>query len=347
MTVLRYCIFIISALVLLLNPDVSRIGIQHGLDICIKSILPSLFPYIVLTNLWFGSGYDHQINRKFAPIAAKVFHLPEAATSVIMLGCIGGFPLGGQSAIRMYEEGRLSKENAEQLLFFCSNAGPAFVLGVVGNYLFHSIWIGSVLWIVHVISAILLGIIFRPKQASAAGLLDLRETHVSNKVAVFTSSATNAGRTLAQICLYILIFSVINAHIENILPSGCGSPIAVLSGCLELSSGISLLQSFPKSTAFVAAAGLLAWNGCCVHMQVLSVIGRKRLSVRKYFSGKLLHVCLNVAIACCVVSTMPFEEACSAMFQSRSAHIPALLFLLPLAAVITKTATGKEESFRI
>ena len=49
-----------------------------------------------------------------------------------------GLSGGARTAIALYENGQCSRAEAERLLAFCNNSGPAFILGVVGTGVFGS-----------------------------------------------------------------------------------------------------------------------------------------------------------------------------------------------------------------
>lgn len=349
LNVVMICILSAGGALLLFRPDISSLCIQEGLNICAKSILPSLFPYFILTNLWCSLGYDNWLDRKIAPLIEHIFHLPSVAASPLLLGSIGGFPLGGQCALHLYEGGRLSRSDTEQLLFFCSNAGPAFIFGVVGNRLFQSVWIGGVLWLIHLSTAMLLGVIFRPQKRTNFPQFLPENSSQQNLSAVFTGAVADAGKSVARVCLFVLLFGIITGYIKILVPQRLSNTpfFSIFLGTLELAGGINLLVDFPQNTAFVAAAGLLAWNGACVHFQVLSVLGNKPISLRKYYWGKLLHVCLSIASACCIAPYLPLGKACTNMHPEANIHLSGICAVFLIIIVITKTATGKEKLFRI
>ena len=164
-----------TAVMFLLHAQTSASAIVNGLQICCKSILPSLFPFFVVTNLWISLGYGEQLSCAAAPIMTRMFHLPGAAASALVLSCCGGYPVGAQTIVSLYGTKQISKNDAEQALLFCNNAGPAFVFGILGGTLFHSILLGAALFLIHLISALLIGFLFRPPS--------LQDSLMSEKVA--------------------------------------------------------------------------------------------------------------------------------------------------------------------
>ena len=71
-----------------------------------------------------------------------IFGLPPQGASALVLGMLSGYPVGAQTAASLYASGQLTKEETERLLGFCSNAGPAFIFGMVGGLFMDSIRAG-------------------------------------------------------------------------------------------------------------------------------------------------------------------------------------------------------------
>lgn len=158
----------------LVLPQTAATGIASGLDICGKTILPSLFPFLVLTNYWIKRGYADKISQYAAPVVQKVFRLPGAVSSAILLGSVGGYPVGAATIAQLYHEDIINQDQAEHAMLFCNNAGPAFVIGVMGSGLFQSATVGIWLYLIHLLSAVLIGILsegrhFRKKLRKAVG----------------------------------------------------------------------------------------------------------------------------------------------------------------------------------
>jgi len=205
---LNLTFLLFSGCALLLNPTIAAAGISNGLLICRDAILPSLFPFFVLTELWTKLGYAESLSRLSAPLMEKIFHLPGVSASAVTLGMIGGYPIGARSVVKLYEEHMLSREQAETLLMFCNNAGPAFLIGVMGSGIFHSPFIGFVLYGIHIFSALLVGFLLRSKKNYTTVFFCPMKEHTFS-FSAFTDSILSAGNTAIRVCFFILIFSVL------------------------------------------------------------------------------------------------------------------------------------------
>ena len=150
-----------ATLALMLYPQPSMEAAKSGLALCYNVIIPSLFPFFVLSSLVVELGLAGYLGRLLEGLMRPLFHVSGACASAFALGFIGGYPVGAKTAISLYENGMCTKTEAERLLAFCNNSGPAFILGVVGAGVFASSRVGVLLYLAHAAASICIGILFR------------------------------------------------------------------------------------------------------------------------------------------------------------------------------------------
>ena len=160
---LKSIVILTLACLIIVNRTEAIAAVQDGLQICSKSVLPVLFPFFVLSDLWIRCGAASKTVCYFAPMMERMFHLPGSAASALLLGGIGGYPMGAKTTSQLFEKRELSKQSAEHLLMFCNNAGPSFIIGIVGYGIFQRASAGVLLYAIHLISAMIIGFIFRPQ----------------------------------------------------------------------------------------------------------------------------------------------------------------------------------------
>ena len=112
-------VLIVCAASLLLRPDVSAQALQKGLLICAQAILPALFPFFLLAELWIQTGMGDALSKLTAPVIQRFFHLPAQASSALVLGFLGGYPIGAATTAGLLQKEMISKKDAEQMLLFC------------------------------------------------------------------------------------------------------------------------------------------------------------------------------------------------------------------------------------
>jgi nucleoside recognition membrane protein YjiH len=108
-------------------------GAREGLALCLDIIVPSLFPFFVLSALLIELGLADCLGRALERVMRPVFNLPGICGTAVVLGFLGGYPVGARTAIALYKKGLSSRSETERLLSFCNNSGPAFILGAGGR----------------------------------------------------------------------------------------------------------------------------------------------------------------------------------------------------------------------
>ena len=336
---------LIAASFVLFQPEIATRAISKGILVCANSILPTLFPFFIISDLWCTLGYSQQVSKVLSPFMNAVFHLPGSAAPALITAAVGGYPVGIQTLTKLYENNAISKHHAEATLLFCNLAGPAFILGIVGVGLFQSLQIGVVLWVIHLASAFSIGFLFRPSASTPDTNVQYTATDTAFLPAL-TLAIKKAGETTVQVCIFILFFSIVTENLAHLLPSSVQS--AVLLGSFELASGCTSLGNLglPQKTVFVICSGFLGWGGLCVHFQSVSMLSRTDLSTKNHWAGKALQGLLSTALACLIAPYLPLHAPC---FASASAPpVTAIAFLACLMILmLEKSSSRKTGRYRI
>lgn len=291
-TLIAGILSLLGCFFLILDRETAMEGILEGMQFCLTVVIPGLFPFFFLTGLMCRclSGLD----MPFLSPLGKVMGLPKGGNYLLIPAFLGGYPMGARAVSEAVSRGSLDKASAQRLLFFCSNAGPAFFFGVLPSVLEDKKMIFS-LWILHMVSAILISVLL-PGNFSSKIAPPKKETINPGEV------MASALRGTAMVCGWILIFKLIirilNRWILWRLPAWTQ---VVCAGLLELTNGCSSLMAIESSSLrFVLAAAFTGWGGFCVAMQTTSILGD--LPCSSYLTGKLLHVVISTALAFSLVS---------------------------------------------
>lgn len=335
-----------STLSLLFFPQESMQAARDGLTLCYNVIIPSLFPFFVLSSLVVELGLAGYLGRLLEGVMRPLFNVNGACATAFALGFIGGYPVGAKTAISLYENGMCTKTEAERLLSFCNNSGPAFILGVVGAGVFGSSKAGLLLYLAHAAASVCIGLLFRFYKAGGRGRREERSTpqfRAQRFTVAFTGSIKNSFLSTLNICAFVVFFTVVirmlflcgflsgMAQVLGFLLTPLGFNAAwaerLLTGFIEISSGVwTLSGSGALAGRLSMAAFMLGWAGVSVHCQVLSFIGGSGLAVRTYLIGKLLHGGLSALFTALLFRIIPFELPASAYLVEQVASLAALDF---------------------
>lgn len=323
---------LVCAAALVLFPAQAAEAAKDGLLLCYNVIIPSLFPFFVLSTLVVELGLVSYLGRLLSPLMRPLFRVPGEGATALALGFVGGYPVGARTTLSLYEKGLCTKTEAERMLAFCNNSGPAFILGVVGIGIFSNGRTGLLLYLAHAAASVCVGILFRfyrgtdQKRPSAAALPRFEAPRLT---AAFTGSVKTSFLSTLNICAFVVFFTVLirlltltgaipalgrllaPAMARLGLPPQFGTHL--ITGLVELSSGVWTLSGSGNGAGRLElAAFMLGWAGLSVHCQVLSFVGGSGLSVRPYFLGKLLHGGLSALFTAGLLRLFPTAVPVSA-----------------------------------
>lgn len=328
-------LFLVFGASLLLFSTSNLSAIKKGLSLWANSVVPSLFPFFVATELLMNTNFVKVLGRFLHKIMKPLFNIRGEGSFGFIMGLISGYPVGAKIACDFRENNICSKEECERLLSFTNNSGPLFIVGTVGISMFGNSTIGLLLLITHILSCITVGIIFRfwKFNSSSPDYIGNKSSNYnkyknvsfSNLGEVLGKSITNSISTILMIGGFVVIFSSIISilkasgilhslilivtpifdflHIDSSFISG------IFMGLLEITNGISCISNInikAISINIIITAFLLGFGGLSILLQVLSITSKTDLSIKPYIYGKLLHGFLAAFYTFVTINIFPF-----------------------------------------
>lgn len=279
----------LGMLVLILDGKTALSGAIEGIELCIRTVIPSLFPFFVLSIIMTSA---LSCSSTLLRPLGRLCSLPSGTEPLLISGFLGGYPVGAQNVSQFYHDGLLSRQDAQRLLAFCNNAGPAFIFGMIAP-LFSQKWIAWILWGIHIASALLTSRFFSPSST--------KSTSIKKEPVSLPDALNSALRITSGVCGWVILFRVIIAFIRLwfLWRLPITAQVAV-TGILELTNGCCELSRIESETArFVLCSGLLGFGGLCVTMQTSAVTGG--LSLKKYICGKAMQTLFSLILSSMVV----------------------------------------------
>ncbi len=276
-----------TALLLILfltNTTIIRSSMQEALLLSYLSVVPSVFPFSVLSGYLMGTLYS---GNEPAPLRmiGVLLGLPAGGGSCFLLGALCGFPLGARCVADGYRNGLFSKKEAERMLMFCNNTGPAFLVGGVGS-MFGSTVLGWSLYAIQLSLSVLTAVVTRRKAQNK-----LPVPKLSSPVSFVSCVSKGVDATLTVLG-FVLFFSACIGILEAYLPSFLLLPLACL---MEISSAANLASAVPYGAVWAAFA--VCFSGASVHLQSAAVMSDTDLSMLPYLLGKCLQGLLGGMLA--------------------------------------------------
>ena len=99
-------------------------GASEGLLLWYQIIFPTLFPFLVITNLLLATGGLRIISRVFGRLSRFVFRVSSGGTFAVISGFLCGYPMGAKITADLLKDGRITPQEGKYLLSFCNNNKP-------------------------------------------------------------------------------------------------------------------------------------------------------------------------------------------------------------------------------
>ena len=314
-------ILILFTICLIIFSNTNLSSAKNGLILWANSIVPTLFPFFVATELLSHTNFTYYLGKLLNKFMKPLFNVRGEGSFALIMGIISGYPMGAKIAANFRLNNICSKEECERLLSFTNNSGPLFIIGTVGITMFGNSTIGILLLISHLLASITVGIIFRFWKFNIKCDSNTQNFYhttsndsitLSNLGGIIGTSITNSINTILLIGGFVVLFSVIisilqNSQLLNALANLLKPvfnflhipekfSVGFISGLLELTNGLNIICSIPEKRLFyniLLASFLLGFGGLSVLLQVWSVIAKTDLSIKPYILGKLLHACFS------------------------------------------------------
>lgn len=293
------CVIALFVLMLLFPQPVFK-GASSGLLLWFNVILPTLLPFMIISNLLIGTRAIDAISKVFGPVMCRLFGVTRYGSFAIIAGFLCGYPMGGKVTADLVRKQYITWQEGQYLLSFTNNTSPMFIISyVVWQNLKDTSRTMPALLIL-ILSPILCGFLFRiyyrpgarihssgcpplPK-AAAASLMD--------------SCIMNGFETITKVGGYIMLFSILIALLQK-LPLDHFLFSLLLLPSLEMTNGIPLLCASPLSAdaCFVLSLALTSFGGWCSVAQTRSMVQGTRLPITPYIIEKLITTLVTSLLA--------------------------------------------------
>ena len=128
-----------------LRPGAAAGGVLRGLSVCYETVIPALFPFLVLSRLLLESRAASALGLLLRPYTRLLgLHSPKAPAAMLC-GVLGGFAGGAKAVDVLYRTGELTAAEAALLLVCTIGSGPGFVVSSVGALMLGSAGAGWLL----------------------------------------------------------------------------------------------------------------------------------------------------------------------------------------------------------
>lgn len=322
-----------------------------GAELFFYKVFPSVFPFVVISNLIICFGGVHIYSKLFGNILCYPIRLPKQCTFVLIVSALCGYPLGAKYSCDLYEKNIISYDTYERLINIASNAGPLFIIGSVGTSMLNNTYLGYILLAANYASCLVMGLILPNKVSNINNFSINKDTKENINVGgALKESVENSIKTCFSIAGFIILFSVIYTIIistplfkmlisstSQILHINKNLVESFILGVIEMTNGCNHASMINVPTIYkIGLIGFfLGFSGFSVISQVYSFTAKFNLSIKKYIAKKFLQGIISSAISLLFYILYALRNnAISSFNNNGTISDPSLLILLCILFII-------------
>jgi sporulation integral membrane protein YlbJ len=320
-TILTIIVFIII-FIIILNPKVFNSGTVSGLKLFFFNVLPGLFPFMLLTKLLTEIGLIFKICKKLDKFSYKLFGTPGVSIYALLMSILSGYPIGAKIIADLYSKKQITEFEAKKMSLFCTTSGPIFIIGTIGVTMFKNYKFGLILYISHILSSILLGIIYHiltknKNQNTSKIVIIQKQLNPARQINIVSKCINETINSLFVVGAYITIFYLIGELFEilnifkifnkllinpfNFLGFNSNQTSGFVYGILEVTRGSKLLSMVPEKSSLIIATGIVSFSGISIIMQSMTFLKEAKIKAHNFVFSKCVHCVLSMFLCCLFV----------------------------------------------
>ncbi len=301
---ISWTIILLSTAILLIFPVECRNGGTNGVFLCLQVLIPSLFPFMVISSFVIKSGLVNVYPKWTDKITRALFALPGHCIWVIILAMIGGYPIGASGIKALYEQEYISKSDAKRMSLFCVASGPGFLVTYIGAVMTRSLKLGYILLISQAISVMLLGILskFISRSKYSKPYKNISPQKTANNQALVVSVFA-AIKSCAQMCALVVLFSTLCEVFLSLTADN--TTVQWIVAFVEITNGTKILCNGYPAVLISAVCG---FGGLCVHFQIFSLLQNIGIPKRQFYLFRVLQSIICASITYILLKIFPVYQ---------------------------------------
>lgn len=325
-TMLTLAIFLIMGCILFDATDCA-ISVTSGLKLFFTAVLPGLLPFMFLCKILSNFNFK-RLSSFSSKFMNKLFDLNSNCFHAFFMSIISGYPIGSKITTDLFLQGKINNEEVIKCATLSSTSGLIFVIGTVGSIMLGSVKIGIVLYVSNIIATIisvfLLNILERKKQKTQTEPeKNKNENQKHDILKIITTATKDTTESLLIVCFYVTFFALmidilkklkvtmffakLISHIFGLIPEKMELSEGIMSGIIEMTSGIKILSKFKSKLSICLISSLISFGGFSIILQSLSFLSKTKIKFSKFVFSKFLQAILSFFICFLLVSTFsPF-----------------------------------------
>lgn len=285
-------------LLFLLFPNVTLIGARTGLNLWFQTLLPTLLPFMIITNILVYINGDLYISKFFSKYTQRILGISTPSNYALFTGLLCGYPMGAKTIADLINSNKISQKEGQYLLCFCNNTSPMFIMGFICHASLGTTTYALIMFLAIYISPFIYCFIIRvwTKPFNLNHNYEVRQDKPFSLIALDNAIMSSISVMLkfgGYIMLYSIIASFIISYIE-VAPTLKG----ILICSCEITTGISYLaKNCNMAYCVPIICAFTTFGGFSTITQTASIINNTKLRIFPYIIAKLATSILSYTIA--------------------------------------------------
>ena len=189
-------------------------GASEGLLLWFQILFPTLFPFLLITDLLMATGGIRMISKVLSVPFGILFRVSGEGSFAVVAGFLCGYPMGAKITADLIRNQSISVEEGTYLLSFCNNTSPIFIM----NFLVWKTLDRKELLLPSLVillgTPVVMSFPFRKiyksgrKRGEGRNTLGMQRNYIMKKKSV-ESCMMDSFETIVKVGGYLIIFSVL------------------------------------------------------------------------------------------------------------------------------------------
>jgi len=317
---------ILTIIFMIIEPENVINGVKTAIMLWATNVFPVLFPFYIFSTLAIKRGVAHFLGEVIHPLTRRLFKTSSISGFVFIMSLLSGNPSSAIIISQLYEEGSITKKEAQHLLSFSVFTNPLFCIGTIGITYFKNASIGYVVLISHILANIIIGILMRYNnkgqlhkkysiKKAYEKMVIQKQKNKENFSETITHILQNGINTMFLICSFMIFYNIIIVMIEssrlshisyqsieflyNIIPLDFATYNSFFIGVFEMVLGIDnvINSSFSIRTTVMIITMLVSFGGLSIHSQIHSILYKVKLKYSPFLISRIAQMLFSGIIA--------------------------------------------------
>lgn len=282
-------------------------AIIDGVSLWYACILPTVFPFAVITAITSALSVTSKISNVLSPFTTRIFKVNGAVGYAFFLNVLSGYPMGAKLIGELKEKGAISQTESVRASVLCSSSSPTFLIASVGGIMFNSVKFGLCLFCCHLVALIVTGFIFsfynrkdKPTLNNNAPLKKIDNLFYESVFSSTLATLTVGGiivvfYLLTEVLLYFGLLTPVVSFFSVFLGKQNGRAFAL--GIFECTKGLKALALGGFSAlSLPIACFLTSFGGISVIMQSVAFLKRAKIKIAPFLLSKVCSAILSFVL---------------------------------------------------